>query len=210
MKLKNLEMMLQHLSGFKNPRPSLEQYQTPAPLAARLLYHARMKGDIEGKVVCDLGSGTGMLAIGAAVLGAKKVIAVEIDEKTLPIAEENRKILDADVEFIINDIGDATLRDRIGKCDTVVMNPPFGAQKKHADQPFIDLALQLAPVTYGIFNAGSIPFIEAYTKKRATIDEIVSGSFPIKRTFAFHTKDTQEIEVEIVRLIQKQQTSRIA
>jgi len=203
MKLKNLEMMLQRLSGFERARPSLEQYQTPAPLAARLLYHALMKGDIEGKAVCDLGSGTGTLAIGASVLGAKKVIAVETDEKTLPIAEENRKILDADVEFIITDIGDPTLREHIGNCDTVVMNPPFGAQKKHADRPFIDLALQLAPVTYGIFNAGSIPFIESYTKKRAIIDEVVCGSFPIKRTFSFHTRDIQEIEVEILRLKQK-------
>lgn len=210
MKLKNLEMMLQRLSGFESPRPSLEQYQTPAPLAARLLYHALMKGDIEGKTVCDLGSGTGTLAIGASVLGAERVIAVETDEKALPIAEENRKILDADVKFIITDIGNPALRERIGECDTVVMNPPFGAQKKHADRPFIDLALQLAPVTYGIFNAGSIPFIEAYTKKRATIDEIVSGSFPIKRTFSFHTKDTQEIEVEIVRLIERHQTDRTA
>ena len=60
MKLKNLEMMLQRLAGFTRPRASLEQYQTPAPLAARLLYHALMKGDIEGKQVCDLGCGTGV------------------------------------------------------------------------------------------------------------------------------------------------------
>ena len=59
MKLKNLEMMLQRLAGFSRPQAALEQYQTPAPLAARLLYHALMKGDIEGKRVCDLGCGTG-------------------------------------------------------------------------------------------------------------------------------------------------------
>ena len=65
MKLKQLEMTLQRLAGFSRPRAALEQYQTPAPLAARLLYHALMKGDIGGKSVCDLGSGTGVLAIGA-------------------------------------------------------------------------------------------------------------------------------------------------
>jgi putative methylase len=203
MKLKNLEMMLQQLSGFESPQPSLEQYQTPAPLAARLLYHAHMKGDIEGKTVCDLGSGTGTLAIGASVLGAEKVISVEIDGKALTVAEENMKIFDSHVEFIIADIGDPTLRKRIGTCDTVVMNPPFGAQKKHADRPFVDLALQLAPVTYGIFNAGSIPFMESYTKSRAILDEVVSGSFPIKRTFSFHTREIQEIGVEILRLKRK-------
>ena len=52
-------------------------------------------------------------------------------------------------------------------CDTVVMNPPFGAQKAHADRPFIDLALSIAPVAYSIFNAGSAQFIETYTAERA-------------------------------------------
>ena len=87
MKLKNLEMMLQRLAGFSRPRASLEQYQTPAPLAARLLYHALMKGDIEGKRVCDLGCGTGVLAIGAALLGAETVTGIEIDEKAVEVAE---------------------------------------------------------------------------------------------------------------------------
>jgi putative methylase len=80
------------------------------------------------------------------------------------------------------------------------MNPPFGAQKAHADRPFIDCALSLAPVTYSIFNAGSIQFVKAYTAQKAEITEKIGGAFPIKRTFAFHTKDVQEIEVEILRL----------
>jgi putative methylase len=203
MKLKNLEMMLQRLNGFSHPRASLEQYQTPAPLAARLLFHALMKGDIEGKTVFDLGCGTGILAIGAYLLGAASVKGVEIDEKGIATARENAAKLEADVEFILADVRDSTIATKIGPCDTVVMNPPFGAQKVHADRPFIDLALHIAPVTYGIFNSGSIAFVKAYTNDRAEISEAVSGSFPIKRTFAFHTKNIQEIEVEILRLKQK-------
>jgi putative methylase len=200
MKLKNLEMMLQRLAGFTRPRASLEQYQTPAPLAARLLFHALMKGDIEGKRVCDLGCGTGVLAIGAALLGAESVTGVDIDEKALVVARENAALLEAEVTFLAMDLQEGGLRDRIGICDTVVMNPPFGAQKVHADRPFIDNALVLAPVTYSIFNAGSAQFVKAYTAQRAEITEKVGGAFPIKRTFAFHTKDVQEIEVEILRL----------
>ena len=200
MKLKNLEMTLQRLAGFPRPRASLEQYQTPAPLAARLLFHAHMKGDIGGKVVCDLGSGTGILAIGASLLGADRVVAVEVDKSAVAVAEANADLLGARVEFINADITDATLPDRVGLCDTVIMNPPFGAQKSHADRPFIDFALSAAPVTYGIFNAGSLPFVYAYTKGRAEISEKVGGSFSIRRTFSFHTKDVQEIEVEILRL----------
>jgi putative methylase len=200
MKLKNLEMMLQRLDGFVKPRASLEQYQTPAPLAARLLFHALMKGDIEGKRICDLGSGTGVLAIGAALVGAESVTGIEIDEKAVEVARANAELLDADVTFIAADVKDPDLPARIGACDTVIMNPPFGAQKAHADRPFIDCALTLAPVTYSIFNAGSAQFVKAYTAQKAEITEKVGGAFPIKRTFAFHTRDVQEIEVEILRL----------
>jgi putative methylase len=145
-----------------------------------------------------------VLAIGASLLGASSVKGVEIDEKAIVTARENALLLDAEVEFILADVRDAGITEKTGPCDTVVMNPPFGAQKVHADRPFIDLALRIAPVTYGIFNAGSIPFVKAYTNDRAEISEAVSGSFPIKRTFAFHTRDIQEIEVEILRLKQKQ------
>jgi putative methylase len=201
MRLKQLEMALQRLAGFPHPRASLEQYQTPAPLAARLLYHACSKGDIREKSVCDLGSGTGMLAIGAILLGARRVLGVEIDPAAVAVAVENTTLLDAGVEFIVSDVRDEALGGNLGPFDTVVMNPPFGAQMAHADRPFIDCSLRIAPITYGIFNAGSTPFIEAYVAGRATIDEHVSGIFPIRRMFAFHKKDLQEIEVEILRLV---------
>ncbi len=203
MKLKRLEMTLQRLGGYSHPKASLEQYQTPAPLAARLLYHALMKGDIEGKTVFDLGCGTGVLAIGAALLGADCVKGIDSDPKAIVGANANAALLDTRVEFIVGDVRDAALPGRLGSCDTVIMNPPFGAQKAHADRPFIDLALAVAPVTYSIFNAGSTQFIETYTAKRAKIDEKIGGAFPIKRTFSFHTRDVQEIEVEILRLIRK-------
>ena len=208
MKLKKLEMALQRLAIFPRPRAALEQYQTPAPLAARLLYHALMKGDIGGKVVCDLGSGTGVLAIGAALLGAKHVTGIDIDHNATGVAEENAVLAGANVEFLVADVREMSRSDRIGTCDTVIMNPPFGAQKAHADRPFIDLALVTAPVTYGIFNAGSTQFIKTYTEGRAEIAERVGGAFPIKRTFSFHTKEIQEIQVEILRLISRHQATQ--
>lgn len=202
MKLKQLEITLQRLDGFSRPRAALEQYQTPAPLAARLLFHALMKGDIGGKSVCDLGSGTGVLAIGAALLGARTVTGIEIDQQAANTAEKNAALLGADVEFIVADVRDPTLPQRLtAPFDTVIMNPPFGAQQTHADRPFIDLALSIAPITYCIFNAGSTQFIKTYTEGRAQITEKVGGMFPIKRTFSFHTRDVQDIEVEILRLI---------
>jgi putative methylase len=128
------------------------------------------------------------------------VKGVEIDEHAVAVATANADLLDADVEFITGDVKDPSLAGRVGPCDTVIMNPPFGAQNVHADRPFIDLALDSAPVVYSIFNAGSIQFVTSYTQGRATVDEKIGSTFPIKRTFAFHTRDVQEIGVEIVRL----------
>lgn len=196
MKLRQLEMQLQKVRGFTRPRSDAEQYMTPAPLAARMLYHAAMNGDIADLRVCDLGCGTGMLSIAAALLGAD-VIAVDFDPVTLAAARENSELFGVDIIFAEVCIGDA---DPGITADTVVMNPPFGAQKEHADRPFLDAALRMAPVCYGIFNAGSLPFLTAYTKDRAGIVEKISAQLTIPRQFAFHTREFLEIPVEIVHL----------
>ena len=201
MKLKQLEMTLQRLAGFPAPRADLEQYRTPADLAARLLHHALMRGDIAGKRICDPGCGTGILAIGASLLGAEIATGIEIDPAAVRVAQENAALLGASAEFIVADVKDPALPERLGTYDTVLMNPPFGAQKAHADRPFIGFALAAAPVTYGIFNAGSRHFIRTYAHPRATIDEVVGGRLAIRRTFSFHTRELQEIEVEILRLV---------
>ncbi|HJK79090.1 MAG TPA: METTL5 family protein [Methanocorpusculum sp.] len=193
MKLRQLEMQLQKVRGFTRPRSDAEQYMTPAPLAARMLYHAAMNGDIADLRVCDLGCGTGMLSIAAALLGAD-VIAVDFDTAALAAARENAELFGVDITFAEVRIGDA---DPGITADTVIMNPPFGAQKEHADRPFIDAALRIAPVCYGIFNAGSIPFLAAYTKGRAEIVEKISAQLTIPKQFAFHTRESLEIPVEI-------------
>ena len=46
-------------------------------------------GDFEGKRVIDLGAGTGMLSIGAALLGASHVLALDIDPEALEVAQQN-------------------------------------------------------------------------------------------------------------------------
>jgi putative methylase len=198
MRLNELERALEGVEGFPAPSPRLEQYQTPPALAARLLYHASLRGDIIDRQVCDLGCGTGILSIGAALLGAATVTGVETDRHALAVARRNATNFEASISFISGDVADPDLLTGIGACDTVVMNPPFGAQKAHADRPFIDAGLILAPVIYGIFNAGSRHFLERYLEDGAVIEEIIGGLLPIRRTFSFHKKDVREIPVEIM------------
>lgn len=203
MRLRRLEIALSGLKGFSHPSARDEQYLTPPDLAARLLYHAYSRGDIGGRRVCDLGSGTGVLAIAASLLGASEVIGVERDPDALATAAGNAAMLGVSPCFIQGDVGDQDIPSRVGPCDTVVMNPPFGAQNTHADRPFIDAALAIAPVVYGVFNAGSSGFVAAYMGDRASIDGIVAGTFSMTRTFRFHTQKTREIPVEIIILRRK-------
>lgn len=198
MKLNQLERRLETLEGFFDPSPHLEQYPTRPALAARLLFEAALRGDIRGKRVCDLGCGTGILAIGAAILGAAEVIAVDIDRKALEIARKNATSNDVSILFLEADCRDESTHFRVGACDTVVMNPPFGAQKVHADRPFIDTALVLAPVTYGIFNAGSLSFVRSYLAGRGEISEVTRGLLAVRRTYPFHRDEVREIPVEIM------------
>lgn len=198
MKLNQLERLLENLEGFSDPSFLLEQYPTPAPLAARLLFHAALNGAIEGKRVCDLGCGTGILAVGAALLGAREVVAVDIDRPALEIACRNAERAGVDILPLHADVKDPATPSRIKECDTVVMNPPFGAQQIHADRPFLDTSLAIAPVVYGIFNTGSRSFVGSYLAGRGEIEEVIGGLLPIRRTFSFHRDEIREIPVEIM------------
>ena len=71
MKLKELESLLTDVQPFTAPKFQLEQYNTSAHLAARVLFAAYQDGNVEDKVVADFGCGTGMFTIGSQILGAK-------------------------------------------------------------------------------------------------------------------------------------------
>ncbi|MBU4076356.1 MAG: METTL5 family protein [Euryarchaeota archaeon] len=193
MRRRHLEMTLEKLSGFKTPDPLKEQYATPATVAAELLHFAFMREDLLDTVY-DLGCGGGILAIGAKLLGAEKVIGFDDDRDALEIARANAKKLDVDVEFVCSGINEIC-----GKAHTVVMNPPFGAQVKGSDRPFLRKALELSEVVYSIHNAGSLEFIKKFISP-AVITDYRIIDFPIKRTFRFHKKEIQVIKVEIYRI----------
>jgi putative methylase len=194
MKKKQLEMLLQDLEEFSSPLPELEQYSTPAFVAAEILHIAYMRGDL--RTVCDLGCGAGILAIGAALLGAR-VVAVEIDPQALSVARNNAIKLGVEVDFVLCDIASVQLR-----CiETVVMNPPFGAQKRsEGDRPFLNKAIEIAKVVYSLHNAGSEEFMKEFVKP-CQVDFVHPISFPLKRSFQFHSKDLRSMPVDLYRII---------
>ena len=119
--MRELEIKLQTLDTHPRPKVALEQYTVPANLAARILFRACYEfGDIEHKSVADLGTGTGRLALGAAMLGAEYVVGVDLDPLALKVAVKNCARMGSKADWVLTDID--TLR---GPVETVVMNPPF-------------------------------------------------------------------------------------
>ncbi|NJE00749.1 METTL5 family protein [Thermococcus sp. JdF3] len=200
MRKKHLAMTLSRLGGFRNPKPELEQYRTPGNVAAELLWLAHSMGDLEGRVVADLGAGTGVLSVGACLLGAGKVYAVEVDGDAVEVLHENLGSLGlADcVDVVHTDVSDFSER-----VDTVVMNPPFGSQNPHADRPFLMKAFEVSDVVYSIHLAKPEVrrFIEAFVRDFGfSITHRVTLPFEIPAQFFFHRKRLERISVDVYRL----------
>lgn len=76
--------------------------------------------DLNGKSVIDMGTGTGILAILAAMRGAARVDAVEIDPFAHANAVENVKINHHPEINVI--LGDASALESLPKCDLLLAN----------------------------------------------------------------------------------------
>ncbi|MCK4758083.1 MAG: methyltransferase [Thermoplasmata archaeon] len=197
MKRRELEMTLQSLSQLDEPSASLEQYPTPSTMASDILFIAKSLGDVDDKAVMDLGCGNGIFAIGAGLMGAGEVVGVDIDEKAVDIARKNAAGLDLEIEFRIMDI-----RNFEEKGDVVFQNPPFGSQKKRADRPFLEKAMELADVVYTIHMSETRDFIEKITGASGfRIDIEKKYKFEIRHTFKFHKRERAFFDVTLFRLV---------
>lgn len=197
-----LEAQLQAVSDFESPVRELEQYRTPASVAAHLVALADLQGDLEDRTVIDLGSGTGMLALGAALLAPHRVIGVELDAAAIDIARENERSLSpaSQIEWIRGDVRDAPV-DLDGA--TVVANPPFGAHEdtRHADRDFLETVASGASVSYTIHNEGSREFVEAFTMDNGgRITHAYGVEFHVPKQFRHHDAERHAIQAELYRI----------
>lgn len=196
-KKKHLEMAIQKVPKHPNPKVGLEQYSTPATIAADLLWNAYSLGDIADKKVMDLGCGTGIFAIASKLLGAASAIGVDIDKDSIDLASSYCR----DVNFICSDICDL---ENDFDVDTIFQNPPFGSQKnakKGADLKFISKAIELSPkVLYSFHMASTEEFLISYFEKNdLEITHIFRYNFPIPKIYEFHTRESANVEVIVIR-----------
>lgn len=198
-----LTQQLGVVADFEDPRVDLEQYRTPPELAAHLVHTADLQGDIEDHIVLDLGCGTGMLALGAALRGPRAVVGLDLDAGPLATARQNegRVASATDVAWVQ---GDATACPLCPDgSTTVLMNPPFGAQtgNEHADRAFLATTESIADVSYSIHNAGSAGFVESFVVDAGgEVTHSYTAEFDLPHSFEFHEDDRRTIDVEVFRI----------
>jgi putative methylase len=190
----DLVQELSRLEAYVAPRADAEQVLSPPEAAARLLGDALRRDDLAGRTVLDLGCGTGVLAIGAALLGAGKVHGVDADPAAIEVARRNAAQLHVVCTFEATPVEACTARG-----DTVVMNPPFGAQRRHADRPFWEAAFRLARRRiYAFASASSRTFIaDSAVARGAHVEAIQPVPWRFPRTFPHHRKRSVELPVDL-------------
>ncbi len=211
---RNLEMVLSGLLRHPSPSAGLEQYDLPPGVAAQIIFVAWSNGHVEGRRVCDLGCGTGILTVGAALAGARQVCGVDLDPVALEVAGKNiNKAEEASglqigdrIELKEIDVADLDVRT-IGAFDTVIQNPPFGVQSRSSDRVFIRKALELAPIAYSlhkgnrevqIFVAGYVESLGGEVDSRMSVDVRIPHQFP------FHKKPARVVAADLYLIRRKQ------
>ncbi len=220
---RDLDLMLSKVDPHPAPTAELEQYTISADTAATMLYIAAYShGNIVGKRVVDLGCGTGRLALGAAFMGAREVVGVDLDRTAVKKARENsiNSNLKKKTQWIIADIDSLH-----GRFDTVLQNPPFGVQKRGADRKFIMKALELGSVVYslhkrphsdpslvarlkassdGAVKVSASSFMEQFVDENCgTIDAVYALLMTVPHMFSFHTEKRHEFVADLYVLRRK-------
>lgn len=213
----DLEIALAKIEPHPYPKAHLEQYTITPEVAAEILYIAAYtNNDIADKTILDMGCGTGRLAIGGVLLGAKEAVGIDIDKSAVKAAYNSAKKLGVKekTHWVVADI--AALR---GTFDTVLQNPPFGVQKRKADRRFLEKALKVGKHIYSLHKsnkeklelvrdsrkrdsylvpATSSPFLEKFIAEHGgKITALYRMRMTIPRMFRFHTKRRHKFLVDL-------------
>lgn len=193
MRKSELASKLSRLEGFEQPNIELEQYVTPPQLAADIIHTAYMQEDIEGNKVLDLGTGNGILAIGAALSGGE-VTAVEKDPEALEVAKENAE--KAGVEDRI-ELREEDVKEVEGGFDTCVMNPPFSVHSESLET-FFSRAFSLADAVYSVAPGDCERIKELAEDHQHDVLGVEAYSIGLESSYGFHTEESRKTDVKMI------------
>lgn len=199
-----LEILLSKLKVFSKPSMELEQYALDGKNASDILWIAFQLGDIEKKSIADLGCGTGILGIGALLLGANKVYFIDKSEAAIRTAKENLQFVEKELSlslnrkamFLVGDINNFSTKVQI-----ILENPPFGTKTEHMDKIFLEKAMEISGKIYSIHKSSTLDFLRRFISKNDFgITHEKRFDFPLKQTMPFHKQKIKRIDVALLRI----------
>ncbi len=210
MKLNKLEQYLQDVDSFEQPKVKLEQYMTPPHIAACMLHTIQSTfGDIENKMVADLGCGSGMLTVGSLLLDAAFCTSFDIDSDSLHTCARNLEEFElSSYDLVLSDVTNFDLRfDKF--FDTVVMNPPFGTSHKGADVEFLRTAMRISKgCVYSLHKTTTRDHILSKAQSWKVKGEVIAElRFNLPHSYSFHKKKSVDIAVDLYRFSNLQKVS---
>ncbi|MBT2583001.1 peptide chain release factor N(5)-glutamine methyltransferase [Planococcus sp. ISL-109] len=174
----------------------------PRPETEELMEETlKLKREIFGKEevqVADIGTGSGIIAITLKCeLPEAEVMATDISEEALFVAERNAEALDADVHFTKGDLA-APLAGR--KWDIILSNPPYIAHYEapsladtvrdfephealFADSDGLAAYEQLAQQVPALINRPGIIGLEIGSSQGAAVTELFQNALPEARVY---------------------------
>ncbi|MBI2673379.1 methyltransferase [Candidatus Woesearchaeota archaeon] len=194
---KELAVLLSQLKTFHKPKLKLEQYQTDSEIAAELLWNAYLGGNIQKKVIMDLGCGNGILGIGALALGASEGVFCDIDDAALNLAIENCELIEGILtKKFKTSFSNCNFSECNKRVDVVLENPPFGTKNEHIDSLFLEQAFKLSKIVYSFHKIETKDFIINFAKSHGfKVIDIITFKMPLKATFSFHKKKIYNVGV---------------
>jgi len=209
-KLRKLEELLQNVDGFQDPKIELEQYDTPASLAAQMLHHIESQyDDFSGQSVADLGCGSGRLLLGAGLLGARYCLGIDVDSDALDLCRHNVEDCGLDsaaIDLLQLDLlqleSDKVCMGLTQKFDCVIMNPPFGTKNNAGiDMKFVRHGLQLTTRSvYSLHKTSTREYVVRAAKSWGVEVKVMAElRFNLPHSYSFHRLQSKDIEVDLVR-----------
>ncbi|OLS21950.1 MAG: hypothetical protein HeimC3_32950 [Candidatus Heimdallarchaeota archaeon LC_3] len=205
-----LNFLTKNTQTILSPKISLEQYSTPIPLLNEIFSNSI---DFNNKIVLDMGVGLGSLSFCAAWLGAKSIIGIDSDREIFQSLKKNEKfflnlflsyqlysqkeknfksknnknITNPVFSWIHSQIEFFQLNNLNNKINIVIMNPPFGTQRKGIDFVFLRQAAKLRCPILSLHKYHS-----NFNKKLADLLRIINYKVKWKKKLEFPIKNSMD------------------
>ena len=201
MKVRRLAMLLSGLAPHPCNSIELEQYSTEGDLAARWLSDVAAFGDLFGGCsVVDIGSGNGVLGLGALLMGASSATLVEVDEEASAVSAGNAADLGLEerIEIVRAEVGEDALD--IASADLVITNPPWGRQVERADRPFLDAILSAGVTAHVMHSAGASHIQPIFEAAGWGVERYGEADLALPAAYEHHTRERGKTRAAFWRL----------